>query len=80
MFTLNFWRDTAERAVKTAAQSLGGALAGYAATGFSWTGALIAGGVAAALSVLTSLASAPVGTKGTASLVSEPGGRHRRTE
>ena len=80
MFTLKFWRDTAERAVKTAAQSLGGALAGYAATGFSWTGALIAGGVAAALSVLTSLASEPIGTKGTASLVSETGGRHRRPE
>lgn len=80
MFTKQFWRDTTERAVKTAAQSLGGALAGYAATGFSWTGALIAGGVAAALSVLTSLASSGVGNPETASLVSEPGGHHRRDE
>jgi len=57
VFTLKFWRDTAERAVKTAAQSLGGALAGYAATGFSWTGALIAGGIAAGAGV-----AAPTGT------------------
>lgn len=80
MFTLKFWRDTAERAVKTAAQSLGGALAGYAATGFSWTGALISAGVATALSVLTSIASADLGDKGTASAVALGDGRHRRTE
>lgn len=80
MFTKAFWKDTAERAIKTLAQSLGGAIAGYAATGFSWTGALITGGVAALLSVLGSIASSGVGTPGTASLVSEPGGRHRRSE
>ena len=77
MFTVNFWRDTAERAIKTAAQSLGGALAGYAATGFSWTGALIAAGVATALSVLTSVASSGTGSPETAALVVRRG-RHRR--
>lgn len=78
MFTTKFWRDLSERAVKTAAQSLGGALAGYAATGFSWEGALISAGVATALSVLTSIASSEIGDKGTASVV-QLAGRHRRT-
>jgi hypothetical protein len=79
MFTKAFWRDTTERAVKTAAQSLGGALAGYT-IGQDWKAALVGAAVTTAGSLLTSLASAPVGTKGTASLVSEPGGHHRRAE
>lgn len=79
MFTKAFWRDTTERAVKTAAQSLGGALAGYT-IGQDWKAALVGAAVTTASSLLTSMASAPLGTKGTASLVAEPGGRHRRAE
>lgn len=79
MFTKAFWKDTAERAIKTLAQSLGGALAGYT-IGQDWKAALVGAAVTTASSLLTSMASAPLGTKGTASLVSEPGGHHRRDE
>jgi hypothetical protein len=79
VFTKAFWRDTTERALKTGAQSLAGALAGYT-IGQDWKAALVGAAVTTAGSLLTSLASAPVGTKGTASLVSEPAGRHRRPE
>ena len=79
MFTKAFWRDAAERALKTGAQSLAGALAGYT-IGQDWKAALVGAAVTTASSLLTSMASAPFGTKGTASLVSETGGRHRRSE
>ena len=69
MFTLAFWKATAERALKTFAQSLLGVLsvAVGAATGFAgldWGNVLQAAGVAALASVLTSLISAPVGGSG----------------
>lgn len=71
MWTLEFWKQTVERAVKTAAQ---------AAVAFFIVGetvvqdvdwAIVGGGaaVAAIASVLTSLASAPFGPADTPSLV-----------
>lgn len=71
MWTLNFWRQTNERAVKTAAQA---ALAFFIVgqtviTELDW--AAVAGGtaIAAIASVLTSLASAPFGPEDSPSLV-----------
>lgn len=63
MFTYQFWQVAIERAVKTFAQSL---LAIFSAIGVglltvSWIAALSTAGIAAVLSVLTSMASAPVG-------------------
>lgn len=71
MWTLAFWKDTAERALKTAAQAvvLGLGLAQGAnlfEMDFMAALGLAAGG--AVLSVLTSIISAPFGEKGTASL------------
>ena len=73
MWTLVFWRQTAERAIKTAAQA---ALAFFIVgqTVFAevdWS--VVAGGtaVAAIASVLTSLASAPFGPVESPSLVGE---------
>ncbi|MBU8821060.1 holin [Mycolicibacterium goodii] len=72
MWTLKFWKDATERAVKSAAQAAILALGGEAFN--AWTvdwptvGGIALGG--AALSLLTSLGSdlLPFGTKGTASL------------
>ena len=63
MFTKQFWKDTAERAVRTFAQTLIGALgAGFVVTDIAqWKAALIASGFAAVLSVLMSLAGTRVG-------------------
>lgn len=79
MFTRTFWFDVLERALKSAAQMV---LVGLALSdsgpvngfGLDWGLALgfAAGGAAA--SVLTSIASAPVGGNGTASLVPAPPG------
>ena len=73
MFTVAFWRDAGERAIKTAAQAviLGLALGeGFNAFGVDWRLALgfaLGGGI---LSLLTSVASAPFGNSGgSASLV-----------
>lgn len=73
MFQLSFWKDAAERALKTAAQAL--LLAFGATTGpvnlYEWDWA-VGGGAAAAgavISLLTSIASAPFGNRGDASLV-----------
>lgn len=73
MWTGTYWKQTAERAIKTGAQA---ALAFFVVgeTMFDqidWT--VVAGGtaVAAIASVLTSLASAPFGPEGTPSLVGE---------
>jgi len=73
MWTLDFWKDVAERAVKTFAQSLAaGLVAG--ATGLldvEWAVVLSVAGLVTLASVLTSVASAPFSSKGTASLVPE---------
>lgn len=65
--------DVAERAVKTAAQAAVGVL-GVDALGVldvDWAGVASVSGLAAVLSVLTSIASTGFGVKGTASAVSE---------
>jgi hypothetical protein len=72
MFTTNFAKQTIERALKTAAQTLilaVGAAQGFDlfATDWNTLGAAAAGGFI--LSVLTSIASAPFGTTGTPSAI-----------
>lgn len=72
MWTSSFWKATAERAVKTFAQTLvaSGIVVGVAGWD-KWSAALIAAGIAAMLSVITSVASIGLGDKGTPSLVSD---------
>lgn len=63
MFTKTFWKDTAERAVKTFAQSLAAVLTA-GATGVldvDWMNALSVSLLATLVSVLTSLGSGYVG-------------------
>lgn len=72
MFSVSFWKDSGERAVKSAAQAAMLAVGGDAINVWSldWVtvaGVGLGGGV---LSLLTSLASERIGTKGTASAVS----------
>jgi hypothetical protein len=65
-----FWKDAFERAVKTFAQTSVAVLA--LATGVfdaDWVQAISAGGLAGVVSLLTSLASKPVGDGDSASLV-----------
>lgn len=74
MFTATFWKSAAERAIKTVAQAL---IAVLAATTFDWFSAdwkAIAGTAATAgvLSLLSSIASAGIGDKGTPSVVEAP--------
>ena len=71
MWTLDFWKQTAERAVKTAAQS---ALAFFVIgqtvlSDLDWTVVGGAAAVACIASVLTSLVSAPFGQEHSPSLV-----------
>jgi hypothetical protein len=75
MFTVTFWRDAIERAIKTAAQALilsAGAGAGFDLYHFDFKAAAISvlGGLV--LSLLTSIASLPFGQPGTPSLVTIP--------
>ena len=74
MFTKTFWTAAAERALRTVAQAL---IAIIAATTFDWFTAdwqAIAGTAltAGVLSLLTSIASAGIGDKGTPSMVTQP--------
>jgi hypothetical protein len=74
MFTALFWKQAAERALRTVAQAL---VAVIAATSFDWFSAdwkAIAGTAltAGVLSLLTSIASAGIGEKGTPSIVAGP--------
>jgi len=75
MMKRQFWKETFERAVKTAAQ---GAVAGIGASAVGWVvdvSALAAIGTGAlagfVLSVVTSIASAPFGQDDSPSLVNE---------
>lgn len=69
--------DTAERAVKTFAQALLAVLAvGTPLWHIPWTEALGIAATATVISILTSIASAGLGTKGTASVAYV--GQHRR--
>lgn len=73
MWTMAFWKDASERALKTAAQALlslwvvGGA---FNILTVSWGPALGVSLGAAVVSLLTSVVSSSVGDKGTASLIS----------
>ncbi len=68
--TKKFWTDVFERAVKTFFQTAGGSLVVF--TGLldvDWKGSLSAAGLAALLSVCTSVGSSKKGDKESASLV-----------
>lgn len=71
MLSKTFWKDAAERAVKTAAQTaialIGTELVGVIEV--DWVNIASVSGVAALVSVLTSVASAPVGVPDTPSVV-----------
>lgn len=70
MFTKTFWKDTAERAVKTFAQSFVASLA--VATGLlnvDWVNALSIAGLAAVISVGTSVSGIKAGEVSTAGYV-----------
>ena len=72
MFTVKFWTEALERAVKSGAQGIIAAI-GVNAVGLAdvdWQAAAGAGALLAVLSVLTSVASTPFGPKGDPSLVS----------
>ncbi|MGH3938301.1 MAG: holin [Pseudonocardiaceae bacterium] len=71
MFTSLFWRLALERAFKTFAQTLVALLSagGIGLLNAPWTTALSAAGMAALLSLLTSVASEPWGARGTPSLL-----------
>lgn len=75
MFTVGFWRDVLERAVKTAAQfALVGGLADVTdVLVLEWQQVAAAAGAGFVVSVATSLASAPFGPHGSPSLVDESG-------
>jgi hypothetical protein len=66
-----FWKDSIERAAKTAAQVLVTMLTAAQTNllDVEWTSGFAAAGIAAALSLVTSVASVGKGSAGTASLV-----------
>lgn len=71
LFTLAFWLDAGERALKSFGQGSATALVQAHAVGLfdaSWQNVLGAGGLMAAASLLTSIASAPVAGASPASL------------
>jgi hypothetical protein len=72
MWTIGFWKQAGERAVKTAAQTLILMWVGdgmFNVLTVDWKLAAGAAGGGAVLSVLTSMASANMGEKGTPDLV-----------
>jgi len=80
VYSPTFWKQAAERAIKTFAQVLLVLLVGDATVptnlfSIDWVPALGMSLAAALVSVLTSIGSASVGERGTPSLV-ETGGRH----
>jgi hypothetical protein len=82
MFSLYFWKATAERAVKSFAQSLV-ALLGAGQVGLldvNWASALSIAGMALVLSVLSSIGSARFGVPQDPSLVSTMQPEARATE
>jgi hypothetical protein len=78
MWTTVFWKDAAERAVKTAAQVFVTVLiaAGTDLLDTDWKAALAAAGMAAVLSLATSIASGAINPTGTASLLTLTQGAH----
>ena len=78
LYSLPFWKDAAERAISTAAQSAIAILGveGLGLLDVDWTVTASAAGLAALLSVLKSVAASTQGD-GSASLASSrPAGRH----
>jgi hypothetical protein len=77
VYSPTFWKQAAERAIKTFAQVLAALLTadGTGLLDTNWPGSLSTAGMAAVLSVLTSMASAAVGPNDSPSLVAV-GGRH----
>ena len=71
MFTRRFWIATAERTIKTFAQTLASVLVagGVGLLSADWPAALSAAGMAAVVSVLTSLGSLKVGPEDSPSVV-----------
>ncbi|SDN74115.1 holin [Allokutzneria albata] len=71
MWTILFWKAAAERAIKTGAQSLAAILSAEAVglLDAPWGAALSAAGMAAVLSVITSVGSTAVGDSSSPSLV-----------
>lgn len=70
MFTVGFWKDAAERAIKTFAQALVAAIAvGTPIMELDFAQGAGIAATASLVSILTSIASSGVGDKGTASLV-----------
>jgi hypothetical protein len=70
MWSKAFWKRAVERAVKTAAQTLLGVIAGLqVTTGLDWSTVLISAGIATGLSVVTSLLSSLSGDSSSPSAV-----------
>lgn len=76
MWTLDFWKDLGERAIRTLSQVLGAGLLGAIAnTAFGdvitikWSEALYYAAVSTAISILMSLGASKVGDSGNASMV-----------
>ncbi|RVW02998.1 holin [Rhodococcus xishaensis] len=70
MWTITFWSDAAERAIKTAVQAFAALLVvGTTVLDLDWGNALAVVGTAALASLLSSLASGGVGDRETASLL-----------
>jgi hypothetical protein len=71
LFTASFWLDTAERAIKTAAQTVLGLVGTNVVdvTSLDWQEVGIAAAFTTGLSVLTSIVSSGIGEPGTASLL-----------
>ena len=71
MFTLQFWTLSAERSVKTFAQALAAVLltGGAGLLTADWTTALSTAGMAAVISILTSVASLRIGPPDSPSVV-----------
>lgn len=71
MWSSKFWRDALERAIKTGLQAAL-AMLGTGVTGIidvDWQNVASVSAVAAVVSLLTSIASNPVGDRGTAAVV-----------
>ncbi|GAA3134281.1 holin [Streptomyces rectiviolaceus] len=66
MWTAGFWKATAERALRTFAQSLGAILVAGATTllDVDWKAALATAGMATLLAVLTAVGAANAGARG----------------